>query len=149
LSGCKLSFGERIFLCRILTKELVCLQNCVPVHFYFLEKWREGVKSCVTDPDQHCESAFGPPGSGFVIICTDPDLDPVSGSFHYQTQIVLFCDIFMIFFLSLKTDVNVRYLKSNKQINLANKICFCWYLEGQCYGSADLDPYQNVTDPHH
>ncbi len=72
-------------------------------------------------------------------------------------------------FLSLKNDVNVRYqvpvptFKSRNKQNL-KKIIFIGVLKvinekagsgagsgffSQRYGSADPDPYQNVTDPEH
>jgi hypothetical protein len=46
-------------------------------------------------------------------------------------------------FLSLKNDVNV-VSKSNKQKNPGGAGSV-----SQRYGSADPDPYQNVTDPQH
>ncbi len=46
------------------------------------------------------------------------------------------------------------FKKSNKQKNLVKKLIFSCDLEGhwrkwQRYGSADPDPYRNVTDPQH
>jgi len=61
---------------------------------------------------------FGPPGSGSVIICTDPDLDQDTSINKQKSKKNLdFYHFFrlLIDFLSLKTDVTVPS-KSNKRI---------------------------------
>jgi hypothetical protein len=83
---------------------------------------------------------------------------------HYQANLVkkktlflLFCDFYA--FSSLKNDVNV-HSTANKQKTQKKKLLFVSVLEvndeisgsgSVChrYGSADPDPYQNVTDPQH
>ncbi len=101
---------------------------------------------------------LGPPVSGSVSIFTDPNLDP-NPSINKQKRKKkhYFYNIFSLRFdfLSSKTDVNVPS-KSNKQKNLL----FVGILSAidekagsgsvsQGYGSADLDPYQNVKDQQH
>ncbi len=126
--------------------------------------------------------SFGPPGSGSVIICTDPDPDlrvsytPPWLPRHYSPSNKKWSSIYQLKkvrktfistvlrllyeFLSLKTDVNVPS-KSNSSL-ISKKRIFCWHHKNHrlkqqdpdpqpdpWYGSADLDPYQNVTDPKH
>ncbi len=74
---------------------------------------------------------FGPPGSGSGFISTryGPDPSMINKNSKKSLNILLFCDFFYDF-LSLKNYVNVAS-KSNEQKN----------------GTADPDPYQNVTGP--
>jgi hypothetical protein len=88
-----------------------------------------------------------------------------SGSFYFQVKILRKTLISAVLWpfhdlLSLKNYVIVPS-KSNKQENLEKKKKFCCHLKGHLlkesgawsgsvspwYGSADPDPYQNVTDP--
>ncbi len=57
---------------------------------------------------------FEPPGSGSVIICTDPDPSIIKQTYNNKKNLdfYCFCDFFMTF-LFLKNDVNVLS-KSNK-----------------------------------
>ncbi len=101
---------------------------------------------------------FGYPGSGYVIICTDPVQDL---SINQQKNLDSY---YFFYFLSLKIGVNVPS-KSNKQ-KLWKKLIFFGILSAtdeiseagsesepgsvsQWCGFVDPDPYQNVTDPKH
>ncbi len=126
--------------------------------------WQKWSLIIDVDPDPYI---FGPPGSGSIIINTDPALARIRihhylygsgfGTFHHQAKIVwktlIFTVLWLLYdFLSLKNDVNLPS-KSNQQKN------FLWASwrpltnrtgsRRRLYRSADPDPYQNVTDPQH
>jgi hypothetical protein len=102
--------------------------------------------------------AFGPPGSGFIIICTDPDPSiNKEKNWFYAFVTSEYWNL-----LSLKTDVNVPVpTVSNKQKNYGKNWFFVYICkatekragsgsENQRYGSVDPDPYyQYVPDPEH
>jgi hypothetical protein len=58
---------------------------------------------------------FGSPGSGFVIICTDPNPDPSITSKNSKKPLLM--SVFVIFYdlLSLKNDVNVPSASNKKK----------------------------------
>ncbi len=74
------------------------------------------------DPD-----VFGPPGSGSVIICKDPDPDPsinkqkMLEKHWFQLYFNYFLTIFLQFFDFFIWNVN-EHLKSKKQKNFEKKI---------------------------
>ncbi len=73
------------------------------------------VECSVADPDPSDPYVFGPPGSGIG----SSSQRHGSGSFHHQAKIVrktLILTVLLLFFdfLSLKNDVNVRYLQKVK-----------------------------------
>ncbi len=102
--------------------------------------------------------SFGPPISGSVSQRYE------SGSFDHQTKIVrktFICTVLRLLydFLSLKNDVNVPSKRKRQKkletkiISLASWRSLTKRAESEAgsvrqkYGSADPDPYQNVTDP--
>jgi hypothetical protein len=91
------------------------------------------------------------------VVVPDPnDVGPLgswSRSFHHQAKIVSTVLWLLYDFLSLKNDVNVS-LKSNKQKNFQNNYFLMAFMVTDEKSriririrSADLDPYNNVTDP--
>ncbi len=114
--------------------------------------------SSVADPDPQI---FGPPGSGSVSVGERY----ASGSFYHQTKILrktLIPTVLWLFFSETWCMYSVYWVpsKSNKQKYLLaswrsmTKIAGSGSGSGsgsisQRHGSADPDPYQNVTDPQH
>ncbi len=75
------------------------------------------------DPD-----AFGPQGSGSVIICTDPDPSVIKQNRKNLDLYLLIYDFFMTFYLD---DVDVPS-KSIKQKNPGKKLFFIGILKVTC-----------------
>ncbi len=88
---------------------------------------------------------FGPPGSGYVIIFTGPDLDPDPSIYKQKSRKTLISAILWLLFdvLSLKTDLNVPS-ESNKQNNF-----FFWHRVSQLRkaGSGSVSHRYESADP--
>ncbi len=92
---------------------------------------------------------FGPPGSGSI----RTRYGFGSGSFNHQAKLVrntLIPTLFWLLydFLSVKNYVNVASKSNKPSWRSLTKIAGSGSVS-QRYGSADQDPYQNVTDPQH
>jgi hypothetical protein len=95
---------------------------------------------------------LGPPGSGSVIVCTDPD-----PSINKQRNYLLFSDFLMIFFIFEQNGVKVpTESKKKKKLEKNFFLLASWQSlkkragsVNQIYGSKDPDPYQDDMDPEH
>ncbi len=71
-------------------------------------------------PDPNPET-LGPPGSGSVIICTDPDSDPPINKQKNKKNL----DFYTFGISSLKTGLNVT---SNRSKTRGKSFFFCWHI---------------------